>query len=162
VLLAAKMLRFAGLAATHAEADGKVRAALASGAGLARFRQMVEQQGGNPKEIERRSFTEHNRSTTVKTARPGWVTAIDAEKVGTAAMILGAGRRTADDRIDHGAGIHIVTPVGERAIPNSAMFTVFYNDESLLAQALPLLETAFTLDPKNRPNPAPLVLEELS
>jgi pyrimidine-nucleoside phosphorylase len=163
VLLAAKMVRLAGLAGSHAEAEDKVRAALGSGAGLAKFRQAVAQQGGDPKAIERESFTQRSaHTTTVKTTRPGWVTAIEAEKVGTAAMILGAGRRTAEDRIDHGVGVHVVTLVGERAIPNSAIFSVCYNDESKLAEALPLLESAFSLDPKNRPTPAPLVLEELA
>jgi pyrimidine-nucleoside phosphorylase len=163
VLLAAKMVRLAGLAITHDEAEEKVRAALTSGAALAKFRQTVSQQGGNPKEIEREAFTQRWKHTmTVKTTRPGWVTAIDAEKVGTAAMILGAGRQTAEDSIDHTVGVHVVTLVGERAIPNSAIFSVFYNDESKLAEALPLLESAFSLDPKNRPTPTPLVLEEIA
>jgi len=163
VLLAAKMVRLAGLVSTHAAGEERVRAALETGAGLAKFRQVVAQQGGDPKAIERESFTQRwAHTTTVKTKRPGWVTAIDAEKVGIAAMLLGAGRRTAEERIDHAVGVHVVTLVGERALPHSSIFSVFYNDEARLAEALPLLESAFTIDSKNRPSPAPLVLEELA
>src|SRR5207244_1112885 len=52
VLLAAKMVALAGLAATDAEAEAKVRASLASGAGLEVFRRCIEQQGGDPRVID--------------------------------------------------------------------------------------------------------------
>ena len=49
VTLAARMVRLAGLAGTNAEAEEKVRSALQSGAGLEKFRRIVEQQGGDPR-----------------------------------------------------------------------------------------------------------------
>ena len=52
VLLAARMVLLAGRAGTLDEAERLVREALASGAGLARFRQMVVRQGGDPAVVD--------------------------------------------------------------------------------------------------------------
>src|SRR5207247_1660713 len=52
VLLAARMVKLAGLAADDAEAETKVRAALDSGAGLEVFRKCIEQQGGDPRVVD--------------------------------------------------------------------------------------------------------------
>src|SRR5262249_33548869 len=48
VRLAARMVLLAGLADTEAAAEQRVRAALSSGQGLEKFRQVIEQQGGDP------------------------------------------------------------------------------------------------------------------
>src|SRR4029079_1143319 len=49
VTLAARMVRLAGIAKTDAEAESRVRPALTSGAGLEKFRQIIERQGGEPR-----------------------------------------------------------------------------------------------------------------
>src|SRR5262249_9726322 len=48
VLLAARMVRLAVLAGDDAGAERKVRAAITSGAGLDKFRRIIERQGGDP------------------------------------------------------------------------------------------------------------------
>src|SRR5438034_9560128 len=48
LLLAARMLHLGGMAATLEEAQSKIQDALASGRGLEKFRQIIEQQGGDP------------------------------------------------------------------------------------------------------------------
>ncbi len=52
VTLAARMLVLAGVAADAADAECRVRAALASGAGLETFRRMIEHQGGDPAVVD--------------------------------------------------------------------------------------------------------------
>ena len=100
VLLAARMVKLAGLAADDAEADRKVRTALSSGAGLEVFRKCIEQQGGDPRVIDDYKRLPGLRSTMgVDPGEEGYVTAIDAEKIGRAAMILGAGRLVAEEGV---------------------------------------------------------------
>ena len=100
-------------------------------------------------------------TTTVKAPRAGWVTAIDAEKVGVAAMLLGAGRQRAEDQIDHAVGVNIVTHVGEQTTADGAMFTVNYRHDANLAAALSLLSSAFTVS-DNAPSVMPIVLETIT
>ena len=52
VLLAARMVKLAGLAANNAEAQQKVRSAIASGAGVEVFRRCIEHQGGDSRVID--------------------------------------------------------------------------------------------------------------
>src|SRR4029450_1148774 len=52
VELAARMLVLAGVDADLARATGAVRAALASGAGVEKFREIVANQGGDPAVID--------------------------------------------------------------------------------------------------------------
>ena len=66
------MVRVAGLAASNAEADRKVRAALDSGAGLEVFRNCVEFQGGDPRIIDDYSrLPTAPRTMEVVAPRPG-------------------------------------------------------------------------------------------
>src|SRR5262249_5433580 len=52
VTLAARVLRLGGGAATVAEAETKIRAALTSGRGLEKFRAVIAQQGGDPRVVD--------------------------------------------------------------------------------------------------------------
>jgi pyrimidine-nucleoside phosphorylase len=163
VLLAARMVKLAGLAADDAEADRKVRKALDSGAGLEVFRKCIEQQGGDPRVIDdyrRLPAAPSSLSITPTLDGVGYVTAIDAEKVGVAAMLLGAGRQRAEDSIDPSVGVEVTIP-GEWVGAHDALCTVFYRDESTLAAALPLLKSAFTVG-RAPPAESLLLLEEIA
>ncbi|HYH65771.1 MAG TPA: thymidine phosphorylase, partial [Urbifossiella sp.] len=157
VLLAARMVELAGIA----DAEAKVRAALASGAGLEVFRKCVAQQGGDPRVIDDYSrLPTAPHTTQVRVPRGGFVSAMDAEKVGVASMLLGAGRRRAEDAVDHAVGVTVRAAVGERVKEGDAVFEVFYRDDATLAAARPLLADGFTIG-EAPPAPMPLVLEEI-
>ncbi len=161
VLLAARMVEVAGLAGDAAEADRKVRAAIASGAGLEVFRKCVEQQGGDPRTIDdyaRLPAAPH--TTLLRAPRGGFVTAIDAEKVGLGSMQLGAGRRFAEDDVDPAAGVILRAVVGERVKEGDAVFEVHYRDAHTLPAATKLLTEALVIGDAPLA-PAPVVLEEI-
>ena len=163
ILLAAKMVLFAGLATTQDAAVEKVEAVLKSGAALEKFRQMVGQQGGDPQVVDHpeRILPQAPHAMTVKSPHSGWVNAMDAEKVGVAAMLLGAGRHRADDKIDHAGGVNILTHVSEETAADGAVFTVNYRYEENLATAVSLLSSAFTVG-DNAPSATPIVLETIT
>ena len=161
VLLAARMVHLAGLTRDDAEAQAKVRAALDSGAGLEVFRRCIEQQGGDPRVIEDHvRFPIAQHQTVIAADRSGYLIGVDAERVGIAAMLLGAGRDRASDRIDPAAGVTVHARPGDALKPGDRIFTVSYNNSSRLAQAMTLLQDAITIG-ENPPPDQPLVLEEV-
>src|SRR5262249_22215012 len=144
VLLAARMVRLAGLAVDDVEAERKVRAALTSGAGLGGFRRCVEEQGGDPRIID-----DYSRLPTAPRAKAGGAppaglrTEMVAGAVGVASMVLGGGRERAEDGIDHAVGIICRVKPGEAVRAGETVYDVRYRNTTRLIDALPLLEVSF-------------------
>ncbi len=97
-----------GSGGDEAAAEARVRAAIASGAGVEKFRQIIEHQGGDPRVVDDYSRLPSAPDREIVAAPgSGFVGAIEAEAVGRAAVALGAGRGRLDDVIDHGVGITV-------------------------------------------------------
>jgi pyrimidine-nucleoside phosphorylase len=163
VLLAAKMVKLAGLAADDRAAEMKVRAALKSGAGLAKFTELVQRQGGvTQRQGEDACETPGGVDTSFVTGgRTGYVTAVDAELVGIAAMRLGAGRERDADSVDHAVGVEVLVKPGARVEPDRPLFKVYHRRDDRLAGALRMLHEAVQVGGKP-PEPIPLVLETIA
>ncbi len=161
VMLAARMLVLAGVAADTTDGERRVRAALRSGAGLDAFRRIIEHQGGDPRVVDDYaglpSSPDEHRITA---ARTGIVTALHAEQVGRAAVCLGAGRATLDDAIDHGVGVMVVAPPGTAVQAGETVLLVQHRGGRGLAEALPLLEDAIGIGEAVPPD-VPLMLDTI-
>ncbi|CAN5300491.1 pyrimidine-nucleoside phosphorylase [soil metagenome] len=158
VILASRMVHLGGTA----NCEGPVRKALASGAGLEKFRQMVQQQGGDPKIVDDYKLLPHApHSTTVKATRGGYVATMDSMAVGVAAMKLGAGRAKASDKVDPAVGVMVKVKPGEKVSAGDVIFEVQYRRESDLAGVLEMLAGSYNLS-DGEPPEQPLVLETLS
>jgi pyrimidine-nucleoside phosphorylase len=161
VTLAARMVRLAKLAGSNAEAEVRVRSALTSGAGLERFREIIERQGGDPRVVD--DYTGFGRAphrATIVADRAGYVTHSNAEQIGIGAMVLGAGRNRADDRVDHAVGVVVRASIGQAVKPGEVILEVHYRDEPSLAAALPMLRGAVSVG--DAPPAAPgLILDEV-
>ena len=161
VHLAARMVRMAGRDATLKDAEKRVREALASGAAMKKFRQVIKYQGGDqtvttyPARMPKCRTESH-----VRASRSGWVRAIHAEKVGQAAMLLGAGRSKVKDLIDPAVGVVLLTRTGERAEKNEMLAELQYNKRTHLAEAAKLVEEAYVIGDEPPPK-KPLILETL-
>jgi pyrimidine-nucleoside phosphorylase len=161
VRLAARMLLLGGVADTEEAAELKVREALSSGRGLEKFRQIVEQQGGDPAAIdEPRRLPVAPGRHSVRAARSGWVTGIDAELIGRAGMLLGAGRNRVEDTIDPGVGIVIHVQRGEQVRAGDALVELVHRDRRGLETAVGLVETAYEMG-EAAPAPQPLILDTI-
>jgi len=109
VELAAWMLSLAGAAPSLEAARAKARDALRGGAGLAKFREVIELQGGDPRVCDEPARLPAARETVdVPAVDGGHVAGIACRAVGHAAMLLGAGRETVDSRIDPAVGVGAV------------------------------------------------------
>ena len=161
VLLAARMLIVAGLEDDESAAVTRVRAALASGAGVEKLKAIIQFQGGDPRVVDRYdllSRAPENRDVVAQA--DGYISALLAEEIGRAAVSLGAGRGKLDDVIDPGVGIEIVAHVGESVRRGQPVLRVHHRAGRGLSDALPLLDRAVQV--AGEPSAArPVVVERI-
>ena len=136
VELAGMMIYMGEHADTPKEGVEKAVHALESGAGLAKFREYVAGQGGDPAVTENDSLLPLSEYVeTVTASRDGFVTGLDAMQIGLASQHTGAGRETKEDSIDHGAGILLQRKIGDPVKAGEALCTVFSAEKKKLASA---------------------------
>jgi thymidine phosphorylase len=110
----AELLVLTGSVSSMAEAEMRVRKAVYSGSALAKLAEVIEAQGGNPRQIERPELLPIAPVRVMLTApRTGYLAAIDAERMGLASMHLGAGRFQKGDAIDHRTGFVLQAKTGD-------------------------------------------------
>lgn len=160
--LGAEMLLLAKAAATEAEARAKLENAIASGAALAKFREIVAAQGGDPRVCDDPAavLPKAKFVAEVRAARGGFVTAVDAMAVALAALRLGAGRIRAEDTVDHAVGFTRLIKVGARVEPGAVLGVVHANDEAKLDEARAWLEDAVAIEDAP-PAAEPLIVEKV-
>jgi pyrimidine-nucleoside phosphorylase/thymidine phosphorylase len=160
--LAAWMVKLAGAAASLDAARARVREALASGAGLERFRRVIELQGGNPRVCDDPSLLPQSRETlVVRSERDGRVARLAARAIGHAGMLLGAGRETLDGAIDPAVGFVFHKKVGDPVAIGEPIVTVHVGKASRHEAALAILKQAIVVAAE-APSRVPLVLEVLA
>ena len=159
VALTARMLVLGRVSATLPEAEARVRAAIASGAGLDRLRRIIENQGGNPRIVDDLGLLPSVPDRhVVRAARTGYVTAVDAGLVGRASVLLGAGRDRVDDVVDPAVGIVVDAKPGEAVRAGDAVLTLFWRDRARLDSALRLVAGA-TMIGDGAPPSFPLIVD---
>ena len=155
--LAAWMLSLGGASPTLDAARARVREALASGAGLRKFQEVIGLQGGDPRVCDDLSRLPRAAETVeLRAESAGRVTGIACRAVGTAAMLLGAGRETVDSTIDPGVGLVLRKKVGDAVSTGEPLATVHVSDRRRLDEALAMLRRAIRIGPE-APAPRPLV-----
>jgi pyrimidine-nucleoside phosphorylase len=158
VRLASRMVLIGGQASGEADAEAKVRAALASGAARDKLRQMITWQGGDAAvvdDVTRLPSARHSHEVTA--SRAGYVSSLDALLVGRAAVALGAGRDRKSDPVDLSAGILLHKKPGETVAAGEPVMELRYNDESRSGAAVALARQAVVIG-DTPPAEAPLVM----
>lgn len=162
VRLATRMVQLSNDQTAERDAEARVSEALHSGAALAKFEAMVARQGGDAEIVRdpaRLPQAAHRRQVTARAA--GYLWRLDAELVGRASMLLGAGRAKVSDTIDHAAGIVIQRKPGDQVAAGDSILELHYNDGHEVDAAVQLAARAIEL--ADGPPPASLlVLDHLT
>ncbi len=155
---ASRMVELGGQAAGEDEARSRVRAALSSGAGREKLKQMIAWQGGDAAVVDDPSrLPQARHSHQIKAVRGGVVTALDALLIGRAAVALGAGRDKKGDTVDLSAGLLLRKKPGEQVAAGEPVLELRYNDASRLDAATSLVAQAVVIGDRAQPEP-PLVM----
>ena len=146
VHLAAHMVHLGGVTVSVQEAQKKVREALTSGRGLEKFREVIAWQGGDPRVVDDYSLlpaAPHKH--IVKADRSGFCQGFDAERVGRATVLLGAGRDRVEDGVDPAVGALVLVQSGDAVKVGDALLELHYRDGGRLSAAVALLQGACSI-----------------
>ncbi|HBN09407.1 MAG TPA: thymidine phosphorylase [Cyanobacteria bacterium UBA8530] len=150
VELGALLLEGAGKVEDVASGRKKLAAIIESGAAIAKLREMILAQGGDPAVIENpKSMPQPKYRIPVQAKEAGFVTALDAFVVGGAGKILGAGRLVKGAPIDLAVGINLVKKVGDKVEVGEILGVLLANDEGQAKAAAAELLAAYRI--ANRP-----------
>ncbi len=146
VALGARLLMMGGRATDEEGARERVLHALSDGSALETFRRWVAAQGGDPSVADDpHALPLAPRTRTLGATVSGWVSGCDAERVGRAAAVMGAGRQRAEDAVDPGAGLVLHAKVGDRLERGAPMVTLHAATDALLDAGEATLEGAVTV-----------------
>jgi pyrimidine-nucleoside phosphorylase len=144
--LAAWMFVLGGRTVQLSEGKDLYDELIASGEALARFRQMVVLQGGDPGAIDNPTLLPRARHTLeLRSKRSGYVTSLACEDIGTACVVLGGGRKTKEDAVDPAVGIELHKKISDRVVPGDALCTIFYDDGAQMNAVRNLIEKSFAI-----------------
>ncbi|MBE3584655.1 pyrimidine-nucleoside phosphorylase [Desulfofundulus thermocisternus] len=146
LLLGSHMLVLAGVTSRVEDGIKLLTGLLERGHALAKFREMVQAQGGDPRVVDEPDrLPEALQKEQVTAQENGFVVAIHAGMIGRAAMLLGAGRKTREDTIDPAVGVVVHKKVGDRVGRGDALATLHINSRENLALVRQLVAGAFHL-----------------
>ncbi|HYL37086.1 MAG TPA: thymidine phosphorylase [Bryobacteraceae bacterium] len=160
--LAARMIFLAKIAPTLDEARELAQQKLLDGSGYKKFKDVIEAQAGNPQVLDRFDLLPNATGVReIASPRAGYVSAIDAEDVGIASSMIGAGRNTKEDVIDPAVGVILEVKVGQKVDAGGVLCRVYYTSEEHVEEASQQIEDAFRIS-SQPPEERELILEVVS
>ncbi|TKT82578.1 thymidine phosphorylase [Aquamicrobium sp. LC103] len=161
--LCGEMLMSAGRAASHRECAAMAREALESGRAIEVFGHMVAALGGPADFVEKADayLPKARFELAVKTAKPGFVTAIRTRGIGLAVVELGGGRRRPEDRIDRSVGIVSLLPVGAEVSVGDDLAVIHAGSENDARAAAAQVLAAYVVD-ERKPRASVTVLRRIA
>ncbi|MGM0122913.1 pyrimidine-nucleoside phosphorylase [Enterococcus sp. AZ194] len=133
-VLGSQMVVLAKKAETLEEARTQLKEALTSGKALEKFREMIINQGGDAEVIDHpEKILTAKYAVELPATTSGVVTKLVANEIGIAAMMLGAGRQTKEEAIDHAVGLKLHKKMGESVNKGESLVTIYSNTEDVEA-----------------------------
>ena len=157
--LAARMIYLGKKAGTLDEARRLAEEKLVDGSGYKKFKQVVAAQGGNPQALDKFELLPNATGLReVASPRGGYVSSINAEDIGAASNMIGAGRDKKEDSIDPAVGIILEVKAGEKVDAGSVLCRLYYTKEDRVEEAAEMVEDAFRISAQ-KPEERELILE---
>lgn len=128
------------------EGKEKIDEVINNGTALARLKEFISESGGNGELVNDYTILPTPKSKLdVVSENVGFVQKIKAEEIGKAAMIIGAGRATKEDIIDHAVGIKILKKVGEKVEKGEKIAEIYFNDSKDVEESKNMILDAYII-----------------
>src|ERR1700684_1557516 len=157
--LAARMIFLGKITKTLDEARELAQQKLLDGSGYRKLKDVIAAQGGNPQVLDRFELLPNaTGAREISSPRAGYISAIDAEYIGQASSMIGAGRDTKEDSIDPAVGVILEVKVGQKVDAGGVLCRLYYTREDNVDEAAQLVEDAFRIA-STAPESRELILE---
>jgi thymidine phosphorylase len=157
--LAARMIFLSKITATLDEGRELAQKMLLDGSGYRKFKAVIQAQGGNPQVLDRFELLPNaTGAREILSPRAGYVSAIDAEYIGQASNMIGAGRDVMGEPIDPAVGVILEVKVGHKVEAGGVLCRLYYTADEHLEEAAQLIEDAFRISGQT-PDERELILE---
>jgi pyrimidine-nucleoside phosphorylase len=157
--LASRMIYLGKVTATLDEAREVAQRKLLDGSGYRKLKEVIAAQGGNPLVLDRFELLPNaTGAREIASPRAGYVSAIDAEYIGQASAMIGAGRDTKEDAIDPAVGVILEVKVGQKVDAGGVLCRLYYTGDEHVEEAAQLVEDAFRIS-GTAPDERELILE---
>lgn len=132
LVLGSKMIVAGGKANSLEEARTMLETVIADGSALELFGKLIEAQGGNAQIIQDTSLLPTaTYQIEVPAPTTGYIAKMEADDIGVAAMLLGAGRATKDDEIDLAVGIVLTKKIGDTVQQGEPLAIIHSNTQNV-------------------------------
>ena len=159
VEIAARMIYLGEPSRSLESARDQAQQLLADGSAFAKLQAVIEAQGGDPNVLQQFELLPNaSGEHIISSPRAGFVSRINADDIGRAATLLGAGRDAMDDAIDPAVGVILQSKVGDEVMEGSRLCALYYADETNLQEGVQLVEDAFRIS-ATQPEPVDLALD---
>ena len=160
--LSANMIYLGQRAETMEEARAKAAEAVSAGRALQKLAEMVEAQGGDPSYIAHpEKFTLSPACVELSAPQTGYITRLDAEGCGLAAVELGAGRETKESLIDFGAGIVLLHNKDDRVEQGPPIARLYAQSEARCRRGAERFLQALEVG-QTEPQTGPMLVERVA
>ncbi|MGG4146564.1 pyrimidine-nucleoside phosphorylase [Paenibacillus algorifonticola] len=130
--LGRQMVYLANKASSLEEAEEMLKEVIRNGKALEKFKVFIANQGGDPTVVDHpEKLPQAAFLIEVPAKQDGVVAEIVADEIGTAAMLLGAGRATKDSEIDLAVGLMLNKKVGDTVKAGESLVTIHANRENV-------------------------------
>ncbi len=127
--LGSQMIVLGGKANTLEEAKRMLEEAVANGKALEVFKKFIEAQGGDPTVVDDPTrLPQAKYKIEVASKHSGYISKMEADDIGIAAMLLGAGRATKESTIDLSVGLVLQKKVGDAIDIGETLVTIHTNN----------------------------------
>ena len=155
-----EMINLSGIPVENS-ASSMVEEAVKSGRALEKFKEFVRAQGGDASFTDDASKLKQALYTeVVKAPKNGYLSSCNAELVGSAACVLGAGREGLEDVIDPSAGIIVYKKLGDYVEEGETIAVLHTDDEQRIGEAKSRILRAYKISEK-AVNPSEVILKVL-
>ncbi|MCA1590492.1 MAG: thymidine phosphorylase [Acidobacteria bacterium] len=161
--LCARVLRIAGMVATHEEGIALASSKVWSGEAFDTFRRNVDLQGGDTSVCDnpRKLFDSTLLDVPIVAKNSGYIVSVDTAEIGRAVAAIGGGRLQAEDEIDCQVGFECKVRIGKDVSRGDTLGVVYCRDEAQAQSIEGMIRQAYEIDREHRQAPPKLIIESV-
>jgi pyrimidine-nucleoside phosphorylase len=157
--LAARLIYLGKVTATLEDARELAQTKLLDGSGYRKLKDVIAAQGGDPRVLDRFELLPNaTGAREITSPRAGYISAIEAEDIGRASAMIGAGRINQGDAIDPAVGVILEVKVGQKVDAGGVLCRLYYTADEHVEEAAQVVEGAFRIS-STAPEERALILE---